>query len=184
MAKSAPVSTETSSIDTAEVEELNASKMDLSERLAWTTNTIKNHALGAMGVGLIPLPAADFMALTAVQVNLLRILSKFYQVPFSEDAGKKVVSALIGGYAPVALAMPAISLCKVIPLVGQSVGVLAMPAIAGATTYALGKVFVQHFESGGTFLNFNPSAVREFYRQQFAEGKTAFSNSTVNKEAA
>ena len=158
-------------LDVPAVEEATASKMQLSDRLVWTANTIKNHAFGAMGVGLIPLPAVDFVALIALQVNLLRKLSKFYGVPFSEEVGKKVVGALIGGYAPLALAMPAISLFKAIPMVGQSVGVLALPVLAGATTYALGKVFVQHFESGGTFLNFNPSAVREYYRQQLEEGK-------------
>jgi uncharacterized protein (DUF697 family) len=154
------------------VEQANASKMELSERMVWTANTIKNHAFGAMGIGLIPVPAADFIALTALQINLLRKLSNFYAVPFTEDVGQKVIGALIGGYAPLALVMPAISLFKAIPLVGQTVGVLAMPVLASATTYAIGKVFVQHFESGGTFLNFNPSAVREYYRQQFEEGKT------------
>jgi len=165
-------SEKTSSISAPAAEEASASKMELSDRLVWTANTIKNHAFGAMGVGLIPLPAVDFVALTALQVNLMRKLSKFYGVPFSEEVGKKIVGALIGSYAPLALVMPAISLFKAIPLVGQSVGVLAMPVLAGATTYALGKVFVQHFESGGTFLNFNPSAVREYYRQQLEEGKS------------
>src|SRR5512134_3725407 len=87
----------TSSTSAPAVEEASASKMELPDRLVWTANTIKNHAFGAMGVGLIPLPAADFVALTALQVNLLRKLSRFYGVAFSEDVGKKVVAALIGG---------------------------------------------------------------------------------------
>ena len=36
--------------------------------------------------------------------------------------------------------------------IGQSTGAITMPVIAGASTYAIYKVFVQHFESGGTFL--------------------------------
>ncbi|NJL59719.1 MAG: hypothetical protein HC887_08825 [Desulfobacteraceae bacterium] len=46
-----------------------------------------------------------------------------------------------------------------------------MPASAGAMTYAVGRVFLQHFESGGTFLNFNPEEVKEHYARLFEEGK-------------
>jgi len=35
----------------------------------------------------------------------------------------------------------------------------------------VGKVFMQHFASGGTFLNFNPDEVKEYYSQMFQEGK-------------
>ena len=63
------------------------------------------------------------------------------------------------------------SLMKGVPLIGLTVGALAMPVLAGATTYAVGKVFVQHFASGGTFLNFNPDEVREYYYEMFKEGQ-------------
>ena len=43
--------------------------------------------------------------------------------------------------------------------------------LGGASTYAIGKVFVQHFESGGTILTFDPQRVREYYEQQFEKGK-------------
>jgi hypothetical protein len=47
-----------------------------------------------------------------------------------------------------------------------------MPGVAGAATYAVGKVFIQHFESGGTLLNFNPDSVRDYYKQELQKGKT------------
>lgn len=149
-----------------------ARSMEPDARKAYTADLVKKHALGAAGIGLIPMPAVDFVALTALQVNLLRKLSSFYGVPFTEEIGKKVIGALAGGYAPVALAMPVASLLKAIPIVGQATGILAMSAVAGASTYAVGKVFIQHFESGGTFLNFDPVAVREYYREQFKEGSS------------
>jgi lipoate-protein ligase A len=46
-----------------------------------------------------------------------------------------------------------------------------MSAIGGAATYAIGRVFIQHFESGGTFLDFNPEKVREYFKEQFERGK-------------
>ena len=36
---------------------------------------------------------------------------------------------------------------------------IAMPVLAGGCTYAIGQVFVRHYESGGTLLTFN---VKEF----------------------
>ena len=141
------------------------------ERLERASSLVRKHAVAAAGVGLIPMPAVDFAALTALQLNLLRKLSATYDVRFAEEIGKKAVASLLAGYTPVAFAMPAASLIKSIPLIGQTTGVLAMSVLAGATTYAVGKVFIQHFESGGTFLNFDPSAVREYYREQFKEGR-------------
>ena len=46
-----------------------------------------------------------------------------------------------------------------------------MPVFAGASTYAIGKVFIQHFESGGTFLDFEPAKVRAYFSQQFDKGR-------------
>ena len=37
--------------------------------------------------------------------------------------------------------------------------------------YAMGQLFVQHFESGGTFLTFDPEKVRGHYAELFEEGK-------------
>ncbi|MCI5140318.1 MAG: hypothetical protein D3909_00955 [Candidatus Electrothrix sp. ATG1] len=58
-----------------------------------------------------------------------------------------------------------------IPLAGHAVGLVAMPITAGATTFAVGKVFNQHFSSGGTFLTFDPEKVRDYYNSMFEKGK-------------
>ena len=144
---------------------------DMAVRIARNEALVRKHAIGAVAIGLIPLPGVDFVALTVLQLNLLRKLSTEYGVPFTEDIGKKAVGSLVAGYTPVALAMPIASLLKIVPVLGQALGGLAMSAVSGASTYAVGKVFVQHFESGGTFLNFDPVAVREYYRAQFQKGQ-------------
>ena len=46
-----------------------------------------------------------------------------------------------------------------------------MPAAAGASTYAVGQVFIQHFESGGTFLDFDPDKVKAYFAEQVEKGK-------------
>ena len=46
-----------------------------------------------------------------------------------------------------------------------------MAIFSGAYTWALGRVFIQHFESGGTFLNFDAEKVREHFKAEFEEGR-------------
>lgn len=133
---------------------------------------IRQHVWGSMAVGLIPIPLVDFAAVTGVQLNLLRSLAKEYNVRFFKDTGKNVLTALVGAGVPAVGSGPlALSLAKFIPVIGQTVGVVMMPILNAATTYAVGKVFVQHFASGGTFLTFNPDKVRAYYAEMLKEGK-------------
>ncbi len=134
---------------------------------------IRNHLLASVGMGLIPIPLVDMAGLAGIQLNMLRKLAKTYDVPFSEEKGKSLLGALLGSGIPSLGAESMISFIKTVPIVGQTVGSLTMPAIAGASTYAVGKVFVQHFASGGTFLNFDPEKVREYYAKMFTQGKAA-----------
>ncbi len=137
---------------------------------------IQKYMYWSMGAGLIPVPAIDIAALLAIQLTMVAKLARAYGQQFSRDRGKAFVGSLVGGVLPTAGAAPVSSLIKMVPLVGQLAGAMAMPVLAGASTYAVGRVFVQHFESGGTFLNFDPESVRGYYAEQFEEGKTKAKN--------
>jgi hypothetical protein len=65
----------------------------------------------------------------------------------------------------------AASLAKAVPFFGSTLGYLTLPLLGGASTYAVGRVFLQHFESGGTFLTFDPEQVRDYFAEQFEAGK-------------
>ena len=81
---------------------------------------------------------------------------------------KLVISALLDGLLPTyATARVAGSLAKIVPLEGTVSGMITMSAFGGASTYALSKVFIQHFESGGTLLTFDPIKVKEYFAAQF-----------------
>jgi hypothetical protein len=45
---------------------------------------------------------------------------------------------------------------------------MAMPSAfaASALTYAIGRVFIHHFELGGTLLNFDADKLRSYFREQ------------------
>lgn len=133
---------------------------------------VRHHVYTSMAVGLVPLPVVDFVGIAGIQLNLIRKLAKMYGVKFSKSTVKNILAALIGGAAPAAISPPlAFSSMKFIPLVGQSVGAVTMPVISGASTYAIGKVFIRHFSAGGTFLTFDAEKVKDYYRAMFKEGK-------------
>ena len=133
---------------------------------------LRYHVWSAIGVGLVPIPIIDLAALTGVQVNLIRKLANAYGIPFLQDSVKNILSSLVGSTLPVAIAPGvAASVAKFLPIFGQTAGVVTMPIIGGASTYAVGKVFIQHFASGGTFLSFNPEKVKDYYQEMFSEGK-------------
>lgn len=141
------------------------------ERTTKALDTVKKYAIGSMAVGLIPVPLADIAALTGIQLKMLHSISGQYEVPFSENLVKSLISSLLSGTVSLTVAMPVASLIKVIPLIGQVSGTVSVAAMSGAATYAVGKVFVQHFESGGTFLDFNPEKVKGQFKNLYEEGK-------------
>lgn len=143
--------------------------------LADAQSLIKKSMYASMAAGIVPLPLFDVVAITGIQLEMLRRLSHLYGVAFMEEKGKLALGALMGGSFPSSLAPALNSLLKMVPLVGSTIGALSLPLMAGASTYALGKVFVQHFESGGTFLTFDPEAVREYFAEQLKEGKVVAS---------
>lgn len=155
---------------TATTPEVNATTAE--ERHAAAEHLVRNFALGGMAVGLVPIPLLDLAGLVAVQLKMLHGLARLYDIEFHADLGRSAVASLVGGVLPTAAAPAlAFSLSKVIPLSGQLLGAGAQTLLAGAATYAIGKVFIQHFAAGGTFLTFDPEAVRDYFEHQFEAGK-------------
>jgi len=116
--------------------------------------------------GLVPVPVIDVLAVGGLQVQMLRRLSQIYGVEFSENRGKALIAALAGCMIPATSGMGAASALKAIPVVNILAAGFVMPVLSAGATYAIGKAFVQHFESGGTLLDFNPPDYREFVKAQ------------------
>jgi uncharacterized protein (DUF697 family) len=132
---------------------------------------VKNNIIASMGVSTIPIPVVDLVGLSTIQLNMIHSLCALYEQDFSKSLGKSFIGSLVGSLGAVPIAAGFASLIKTIPVFGQSIGAISMPFVGGATTYAMGKVFIQHFESGGTFLDFNPTKVKEYFKEQFQNGK-------------
>ncbi|MDA0369726.1 MAG: DUF697 domain-containing protein [Proteobacteria bacterium] len=131
------------------------------------SSIIKTYMGWSAGAAFLPLPYVDLAAVTAVQVKMVADLAAVYEVPFARNAVKSIVAGLIGSALPSALARGASSLIKAIPGVGTFLGAVTAPAFSSASTYAIGRIFVQHFEAGGNILNFDPDAMREHFKSEF-----------------
>lgn len=138
------------------------------ERSKHVDTIIRNHVIWSMGAGLIPVLIADIFAVSALQLDMIRQMSKVYDVNFSETQGKAIVTSLTSSTLA---RLGAGSIVKMIPLLGSVVGGVTVSVFAGASTYALGQVFKRHFESGGTILDFDPARLKKMYKEQFEKGK-------------
>jgi uncharacterized protein (DUF697 family) len=141
--------------------------MQHADKQAKAKEIIRNHIGFSMGAALVPFPGADLLAVSAVQLNMLRQLAKLYQVGFMDTLGKTFISAVAGTGA----ARLGASLIKAIPGVGTFIGELSMPVLSGASTYALGNVVAQHFHDGGTLEDFDLTKARNTYKEEIEEGK-------------
>ena len=131
---------------------------------------VDRYSLWSGAAGLIPVPIVDVAVVGGVQIVMLRRLSEIYGVPFSENRGKAILASLAGSVLPASTAttsaMTVGSIIKGLPGIGWAVGALTMPVFSAGATYIMGKVFIQHFASGGTLLDFNPPDYREFIKAQ------------------
>ena len=133
-------------------------------RRAAAVKLVKRFSVWAGAGGLIPAPFVDMIAVSAVQYEMVRRISRIYDVPFSENRGKALVAGFAGTLIPASSGIGAASLAKGVPLLGNLIGFVTVPTLAYGATYAMGMAFVQHFISGGTLLDFNPPDYREFIK--------------------
>ena len=124
----------------------------------------KRRTLYAAGAGLLPFPIVDAALLLGIQITMIRSISKLYNVEFKENVVKSIIGSLVGTIGTVGVV-------KAIPVLGTVIGGLTASVAGAASTYALGRVFTQHFDQGGTLLDFDPVKSREFFEKEFEEGR-------------
>ncbi len=157
-------------------------------RLRQVEGIVRRNVYWALGIGIIPFPIVDIVGLVGVELKMIKELSDVYGVKFTENTAKSIVTSLAVSVGSVGIAeLIGGSLLKVIPAIGQIVGVVGVSVVSAAFTQALGSVFIMHFEAGGTLLSFKPDTMRDFFRKEFEKAKATVSNlraETSEKEAA
>jgi uncharacterized protein (DUF697 family) len=128
---------------------------------------VNRHVLWSIGAGLMPLPILDIVAVTAIQLDMLKQLASEHAVDFSDSEGKAWVTALAGNL----VARVGAGALKFIPGIGSLVGGLSASIVSGASTYALGRVATRHFQSGGNLADLDVDAARRVYEEELERGK-------------
>lgn len=133
---------------------------------------VRKHMILAGALGTVPVPVVDIAAVTGAQVNMIREISEKFDCPFKENRVKSILASLLSslGASVVARGL-ASSLIKSIPAIGTLGGVIAMPIVSCAATYAVGHVFIKHFQSGGSLVDFDESEMNDYFKQMFKDGQ-------------
>ena len=151
---------------TASVSPEGEAAMPAADREEAAEKMVDRFAVWAGVAGLVPLPVVDVLAVGGLQLQMLRRISQIYGIEFSENRGKALIASIAGTMIPATSALGAASSLKFVPVIGTLTAVFTMPVLSAGATYAIGRAFIQHFESGGTLLDFNPPDYREFIKAQ------------------
>ncbi len=133
---------------------------------------IRNHVVLAAGGAAIPVPVLDLLAVTAVQLDMLKQLASTYDVTFDAQASSSFVTALTSAIGGSVLGRVGASAVKLLPGVGSLLGGAAQLSISGATTYAVGHTFKRLFQEGHDVSHLNVDAVQHEAKQLYEKGKT------------
>ncbi len=147
-----------------------------SYRLLLADQTVKNWSQWATVAGFIPVPYVDATAIAALQTKMAYDLCKIYDVPFEKEAVKAIIGSLAGGGITTVIGGQLFGqMAKSIPYVGNVLSAFTQPAAAYAYTYAMGSIFVQHFEKNGNLLNLEVDKFKDLFKEKLAKAKALFS---------
>ncbi len=142
------------------------------QRDAKVKKLIKRYAAVSGGLGFIPVPVLDVASISSAQYAMIRDIAEIYGYESTKERTRVIVSSVLGGSLPTVLAAAGgASLVKSIPFVGTIAGAVLVPALASAVTIALGRVFSQHFETGGTLLDIDADKLRAHFKAELESAK-------------
>jgi uncharacterized protein (DUF697 family) len=148
----------------------------IEARNAQARDQAAQHLIGAyvlrsLGIGSVPLGAADLAALFSQQLTMISSLGTLYGLEFCEETSKAAILTLVKAALPQSVSWTSGGggLLGSIPLLGPG-KTPSPPLLAGATSYALGQVFHRHFAAGGTLRSFDPKCHQWHFEQLFRAG--------------
>lgn len=129
---------------------------------------IRNHVIAGSAATLLPVPLLDLAVLVDVQINLIGRLADHYGIGYN-PLGRNLLVALLASLLPIAATGAGLSAMKVVPGFGALLGGTTLSALSSLTTYAVGRVFADHFEAGGTLTDLDLRAMRRRLREAIAQ---------------
>ncbi len=109
--------------------------------------------VSALG-GVIPVPLLNVAGVTTIIVRMVKQLCKLYGVPYEPGRARALVVGVAGGAVPTTASTIATStLIFFVPGVNL-LGLAVSSVTASVCTRAIGRRFVEHFETGANLLDF------------------------------
>jgi len=106
-------------------------------------NCIKVAVPLAIGAAVIPIPIADALAISSIQVGMIVAISKCY----GRFLDQNTIKGLMGAFAGSTVGLWAWSLIKTIPGLGTTAGIIGQMILAGTITAAIGYAFQYVYEN-------------------------------------
>jgi uncharacterized protein (DUF697 family) len=135
-------------------------------RHADAMSIVQRYVLISAGAGLITVPVLDVTALAGIHIALIKAITEHYGQQFSEHAARNILIALGASLIPGAFgSMLGRRALRALPYVTPVLGLASMSAFSAFVSYALGTVFVRHFEAGGTLDTFDVQHLHRLFKR-------------------
>lgn len=135
------------------------------QRQEQANRLVRRFALLGGGAAALPLPVVDVLAVAGVQIRLIRTLAGLYGIPFHQERSRAALMGLLMGAE---VGVVSLSIARFLPGLGYLAVAGPGAVLFSALTFAVGKVFIQHFEAGGTLLDFDPARMRAHFQRELA----------------
>jgi uncharacterized protein (DUF697 family) len=160
---------------------LEAAQRDLQDLFARrAVPTILGYSSLAATAGAVPIPFVDLVLISGIQTRMVYDLANLYGQPMTTRRLGELASTLGLGMLT---RQASRELIKVIPGLGTVLGSVAGGALAGASTYALGKAFCYYYRA--VLQGHVPSAadLRRYYHGELDRAEVAWKQLHPQKEA-
>jgi uncharacterized protein (DUF697 family) len=106
--------------------------------------------------------------LMGFQVKMVHDLARRYDVPFKPNAVRALIAALLSGLTGGILTSGLYRLARAVP-VFRALGAGGFAVSSASVTYAVGSVFIKHFEDNGTLLNVDAEWFKKMFKHELSK---------------
>ena len=138
----------------AERDALKATEIDAPKRQSRANAIVERYANFSILGGAIPLPLVNVASVTVVILRMVKLLCDLYGVPYKSGRARALVVGLAGGAAPTTASTVTTSTLMYFIPGANLLGLAVSSVTASVCTRAIGRRFVEHFETGANLLDF------------------------------
>jgi hypothetical protein len=115
---------------------------------------------------------------------MVQAITRFYNVEAKKSWIKNTIASVLGGLGAAGISGFAMEKLVTVPMIGFSLVSFTRPALNGLSTYAIGYMFKQYYESSDGFLKANAHALTEWFKEGFTSGREKLGGAISGKAQA